>query len=104
MRSVPEGPSIKVIADLLRRTLQGKIVRAFRSPLKKAAAEAWQPNIQGQRVDAVRSVGKHLLIELRKLVVRIACAACSSCRYYRARNSQRSQPFAGMCRTIQGKH
>jgi endonuclease-8 len=53
-----------VTADLLRGALQGKIVREFRSPLKKAAAEAWQPKIAGQRVDAVRSVGKHLLLEL----------------------------------------
>jgi endonuclease-8 len=61
---VPEGPTIKVTADLLRRTLQGKTVRSFRSSLKKAATEAWQPKIQGQCVDVVHSLGKHLLIEL----------------------------------------
>ncbi len=61
---MPEGPTIKVTADLLRGALQGKIVRSFHSLLKKAAAEGWQPKIAGQRVDVVRSVGKHLLIEL----------------------------------------
>jgi endonuclease-8 len=60
---MPEGPTIKVTADMLRQALQNRTIQAFSSPLKKTVAEDWRGKIEGQRVDAVRSVGKHLLIE-----------------------------------------
>lgn len=60
---MPEGPTIRVTADLLRAALQEQTITAFSSPLKKAAAEDWCSKIEGHRVDLVRSHGKHLLIE-----------------------------------------
>jgi endonuclease-8 len=62
-QSVPEGPTIKVTADVLRQALQNQTIQAFRSPLKKTVAEDWRSKIEGQQVEVVRSHGKHLLIE-----------------------------------------
>lgn len=61
---MPEGPSIKVTADRLRNAIGGKMINTFSSSLKKSIAEGWRAKIEGHHVDVVRSIGKHLLVEL----------------------------------------
>ena len=60
---MPEGPTIRNTADLLRETLAGQSITHFHSPLKKAAAEGWAEKISGQSVRAVRAHGKNLFID-----------------------------------------
>jgi endonuclease-8 len=60
---MPEGPTIRNTADLLRETLVGQQITNFSSRLKKAAAEGWVEKIEGQRVCAVRAHGKNLFID-----------------------------------------
>jgi endonuclease-8 len=60
---MPEGPTIRNTADLLRDTLVDRAITRFHSPLKKAAAEGWAEKITGQDVRAVRSHGKNLFID-----------------------------------------
>jgi endonuclease VIII len=60
---MPEGPTIRNTADLLRETLGGQRITNFSSRLKKAAAEDWAEKITGQRVCAVRAHGKNLFID-----------------------------------------
>jgi endonuclease-8 len=62
---MPEGPTIRNTADLLRDTLLGQEITAFHSPLKKAAAEGWAEKIVGQSVRSVRAHGKNLFIDLQ---------------------------------------
>jgi len=50
---MPEGPTIRNTADLLRAAPEGKQITRFRSPLKKAAAEGWAEKITGQRHETV---------------------------------------------------
>jgi endonuclease VIII len=61
---MPEGPTIRHTADLLRDALEGQPITRFHSPLKKAAAEGWAEKIRGQSVATVRSHGKNLFIDL----------------------------------------
>src|ERR1041385_8495624 len=60
---MPEGPTIRNTADLLRETLAGQPITSFSSQLKKAAAEDWAEKIIGQHVCAVRAHGKNLFID-----------------------------------------
>lgn len=60
---MPEGPTIRNTADLLRDALVDQAITRFHSPLKKAAAEGWAEKISGQDVRAVRSHGKNLFID-----------------------------------------
>jgi len=60
---MPEGPTIKVTADVLRAVLRGEIITTFSSRFKKAVTEDWHPKIAGQRVVQVRAHGKNLFIE-----------------------------------------
>jgi endonuclease-8 len=60
---MPEGPTIRNTADLLRGALDGQQIIGFHSPLKKAAAEHWAEKIAGQCVRAVRVHGKNLFID-----------------------------------------
>jgi len=60
---MPEGPTIRHTADLLRAALEGQQITRFHSPLKKAAAEGWAEKIVGQSVRAVRAHGKNLFID-----------------------------------------
>jgi endonuclease VIII len=59
---MPEGPTIKVTADKLRRALDDRIVEQFECRYKKAITEGWTEKILGQRVIEVRSHGKNLFI------------------------------------------
>jgi endonuclease VIII len=60
---MPEGPTIRNTADMLRQMLAGQQITRFHSPLKKAAAEGWAEKITGQCVQAVRVHGKNLFID-----------------------------------------
>src|SRR6185503_10616362 len=60
---MPEGPTIRHTADLLRDALEGQLITRFHSPLKKAAAEGWAEKICSQHVHAVRAHGKNLFID-----------------------------------------
>jgi endonuclease-8 len=60
---MPEGPTIRNTADMLRDALAGRQISRFHSSLKKAAAEGWAEKIAGQRVRAVRAHGKNLFID-----------------------------------------
>jgi endonuclease VIII len=60
---MPEGPTIRYTADLLRAALQGQQITRFHSPLKRAAAEGWAEKITSQAVRAVRAHGKNLFID-----------------------------------------
>jgi endonuclease VIII len=60
---MPEGPTIRHTADLLREALEGQPITRFHSPLKKAAAEGWADKITGQQVRAPRAHGKNLFID-----------------------------------------
>ena len=53
---MPEGPTIRHTADLLRDALADQEITRFLSPLKKAAAEGWAEKICGQSVRAVRAL------------------------------------------------
>ncbi len=61
---MPEGPTIRHTADMLRAALEGQQITRFHSPLKKAAAEGWAEKVEGQQVRSVRSHGKNLFIDL----------------------------------------
>jgi endonuclease VIII len=60
---MPEGPTIRNTADLLRDALVGQQITRFHSALKKAAAEGWAEKISGQWVRSVRAHGKNLFID-----------------------------------------
>jgi endonuclease-8 len=60
---MPEGPTIRHTADLLRDTLENQQITRFHSPLKKAAKEGWAEKVAGQAVRAVRAHGKNLFID-----------------------------------------
>jgi len=60
---MPEGPTIRNTADLLREALAGQQIMRFHSPLKKAASEGWAEKITAQSVRAVRAHGKNLFID-----------------------------------------
>jgi endonuclease-8 len=60
---MPEGPTIRNTADMLRAALVGQRVEHFRSSFKKAAAEDWAGKVTGQVVRAVRAHGKNLFID-----------------------------------------
>ncbi len=61
---MPEGPTIRNMADKLRGALLGQTITKTASRLKKAKAEDWATLIEGQSVALVRSHGKNLFIEL----------------------------------------
>jgi endonuclease-8 len=60
---MPEGPTIRNTADLLRKALVGQQIIRLRSPLKKAIIEGWTEKLISQQVCAVRSHGKNLFID-----------------------------------------
>lgn len=60
---MPEGPTIRNTADLLRDTLVRQPITDFHSPLKKAVAEGWAEKLLNQQARAVRSHGKNLFID-----------------------------------------
>ena len=66
---MPEGPTIRNTADLLRNALEGQQIMRFHSPLKKAAAEGWTDKITGQTVRAVRAHGKNLFIDALRAIL-----------------------------------
>ncbi len=61
---MPEGPTIRNMADRLREGLLGQPILKISSRYKKAKSENWAAKIEGQQVVAVRSHGKNLFIEL----------------------------------------
>ena len=61
---MPEGPSIKNMADRLRKALDGQVITACRSRFKKSKLENWPALITNQSVTAIRSHGKNLFIDL----------------------------------------
>ena len=61
---MPEGPTIKNMGDRLRHALEGETITGVRSRYKKAKAENWPEHIEGQTVEAVRTHGKNLFIDL----------------------------------------
>lgn len=63
-RTVPEGPTIRNMADRLRTALEGATITSFSSRYKKAKLENWVEYVLGQRVVGVRSHGKNLFIDL----------------------------------------
>ena len=60
---MPEGPTIRNTADLLRETLAGQRITNLSSRLKRAATEDWVGKITSQCVCAVRAHGKNLFID-----------------------------------------
>jgi hypothetical protein len=60
---MPEGPTIRHTADLLRDVLESQQIMRFQSPLKKATIESWAEKISGQSVrtdtDALYRYGAH---------------------------------------------
>jgi endonuclease VIII len=60
---MPEGPTIRHTADLLRDVLESQQIMRFQSPLKKATIESWAEKISGQSVRMVRAHGKNLFID-----------------------------------------
>ncbi len=61
--AMPEGPTIRHTADLLRDALEGQQITRLHSSLKKVATEGWAEKITGQAVRAVRAHGKNLFID-----------------------------------------
>lgn len=61
---MPEGPTIRNMADKLRKALLGQTIRAVSSRYKKFKQENWAEKILGQTVQEVRSHGKNLFIDL----------------------------------------
>jgi len=61
---MPEGPTIRNMADRLREALAAQPILKIASRYKKAALEDWASKISGQAVVVVRSHGKNLFIEL----------------------------------------
>ncbi|MBA3943593.1 MAG: Fpg/Nei family DNA glycosylase [Herpetosiphonaceae bacterium] len=61
---MPEGPTIRVTGDTLRRVLQDQRIEHFESQFKKAKAEDWAGKVQGQLVRCVRVHGKNLFFDL----------------------------------------
>ncbi len=60
---MPEGDTIFRAARTLHRALAGRRVTRFESPLPSLMRVDQDDPIAGRTIDAVRSVGKHLLIE-----------------------------------------
>jgi endonuclease VIII len=60
---MPEGPTIRNTADMLRDALVGRRIERMSSRMKKAAVEGWAAKVEGQRVRAVSSHGKNLFID-----------------------------------------
>ncbi len=61
---MPEGPTIKNMADRLRAALTGQVIIAAQSRYKKAKEEDWPALLVGRSIEGVRSHGKNLFIEL----------------------------------------
>jgi endonuclease-8 len=60
---MPEGDTIFRAARALNRALAGRVVTRFESPLPALTRVDEDHSIAGRTVQAVRSIGKHLLIE-----------------------------------------
>jgi len=60
---MPEGDTIRRIADALGRALAGRVVTAFETAYAHLARVDDDQPVAGRRVERVRAVGKHLLIE-----------------------------------------
>lgn len=63
---MPEGDTIRRLAQSLGVALEGRSVRRFDSRLAAVAASAERLEIVGQAVVGVRSRGKHLLVEFAR--------------------------------------
>lgn len=61
---MPEGPSIRHTADMLREALLDQLITGFSSSLKKAAAQDWSSKFEDARVLGVRTHGKSLFIDI----------------------------------------
>lgn len=61
---MPEGDTLYRIARTLAAALEGSTVIRFETRLAQLAAVDDEAPVVGRRVDRVRSIGKHLLIEL----------------------------------------
>jgi endonuclease VIII len=61
---MPEGHSIKLMADKLRGALEGEVITSVRGRYRKYKEENWGENILGQTVTEIRSHGKNLFIDL----------------------------------------
>ena len=62
---MPEGPTIVILRDELARFAGRKILHA------EGNAKIDMPRLAGQRITALRSWGKHFLIELPEVAVRV---------------------------------
>ena len=63
---MPEGPSIFIIKETIRPLLKGQVISAARGNAKIEMVE-----LVGKKIRDVKSWGKHLLISLPKVTVRI---------------------------------
>lgn len=61
---MPEGPTIKNMAERLQAALAGQEITAVRSRYKKAREEDWPSLLVGRSIEAVRSHGKNLFMDL----------------------------------------
>lgn len=61
---MPEGPTIKNMAERLSTALVGHLITKVSSRYKKAAIEDWPSILQGRTIERVRSHGKNLFIDL----------------------------------------
>lgn len=61
---MPEGPTIKNMADRLKTALVGEVITGSRSRYKKALLEDWPSLLLGRTIVGVRSHGKNLFIDL----------------------------------------
>jgi endonuclease-8 len=63
-RTLPEGPTIKNMADRLRAALTGQVITGASSRYKKSREEDWPTLLVGRTIMGVRSHGKNLFIDL----------------------------------------
>lgn len=93
---MPEGDTIHRAARTLHRALAGKPVVRFETALAHLAREDRDGPVAGRSVEAVRAVGKHLLIELSGgLVLRTHLRMNGSWHLYRPGERWR-RPAAAM--------
>src|SRR3569623_1526328 len=63
-KALPEGPTIKNMAERLSTALVGQVITKVSSRYKKAGIEDWPSILQGRTIERVRSHGKNLFIDL----------------------------------------
>lgn len=82
-----EGPTARIIAERLDRSLKGKVIRQAFSRSKKVEAGL----LAGERVKRVYAVGKNILIETRTYLLRIHLMMWGSVGIY-TRDEQLHKP------------